>query len=104
MKTAGSLVEQSKAEGPTLPAWPEKLKALLGALIDVAAAELAARPSAPSLAEPTLEPKELAELLKIPESTVLELARRGEIPCLRIGKHVRFDRAEVAEALVRKRG
>jgi excisionase family DNA binding protein len=104
MKTAGSFVELSKEGRPALPAWPERIKALLGAFIDVAAEELAARPSTASLAEPTLQPKELAELLKIPESTVLELARRGEIPYLRIGKHVRFDRAQVAEALARKSG
>jgi excisionase family DNA binding protein len=103
MKTAGRLIQIPRDETPSLPVWAGRLKEILVALVDLAARELTSSQSGPSLAEPTLEPKELAALLKIPESTVLELARRGELPCFRLGKHVRFDRAEVAEALARRR-
>jgi excisionase family DNA binding protein len=39
-----------------------------------------------------LTPTEVAELLCLPASTVYELARSGRLPCLRIGRAVRFDR------------
>lgn len=33
---------------------------------------------------------EVGELLRIPASTVYELARRGSLPCMHIGRAVRF--------------
>jgi len=104
MKSTGSLIQLPTGKPPSASVWPEKLKAILANLVDLAAEEITGKQPGPSLTEPTLDSQELAALLKIPESTVLELARRGEIPCLRLGKHVRFDRAEVAEALARRRG
>jgi excisionase family DNA binding protein len=42
----------------------------------------------------------VAEHLGVPESYVYELARRGDIPCRRMGpRHVRFDIAAVEQAL-----
>ena len=35
----------------------------------------------------------------IPPKTVLQYARDGRLPCLRIGKHVRFLRSDVGEAI-----
>jgi excisionase family DNA binding protein len=37
-----------------------------------------------------LTAREVAELLKMPVSTIYELARRGEIPASRLGKTWRF--------------
>jgi excisionase family DNA binding protein len=39
----------------------------------------------------------------VPPKTVLQLAREGRLPCLRIGRHVRFDRAELATWLSQRR-
>lgn len=46
-----------------------------------------------------LETAAVAELLNLPVSTVYEHARRGLLPCVRIGRHVRF-RPEAIEAFV----
>ena len=43
---------------------------------------------------------EVAELLRIPVSTVYELARRGRIPGHRIGRTWRFVRREIEEWLL----
>jgi excisionase family DNA binding protein len=52
------------------------------------------------LYEPLLTPAEVGELLgRIPTKTVLQYARDGRLACVRIGKHTRFDRFEIAEFL-----
>lgn len=52
------------------------------------------------LREPLLTASEVGALLGgIPARTVLQYARDGRLPCLRIGKHVRFLRSDVAEAI-----
>lgn len=38
---------------------------------------------------------ELAEKLNVPESWVRESARSGAMPCIRLGRYVRFDLADV---------
>jgi excisionase family DNA binding protein len=43
---------------------------------------------------------EVAELLRIPLSTVYELARRGLLPAHRIGRRWRFIRHEIEEWLL----
>jgi putative molybdopterin biosynthesis protein len=43
---------------------------------------------------------EVAELLQLPRSTVYELARRGELPCARLGRAVRFVRSEIEARLL----
>jgi excisionase family DNA binding protein len=43
---------------------------------------------------------EVAELIRIPTSTVYELARRGVLPGHRVGRAWRFVRAEVEEWLL----
>ncbi len=43
---------------------------------------------------------EVAELVRIPVSTVYELARRGRIPGHRIGRTWRFVRREIEEWLL----
>ncbi len=44
---------------------------------------------------------EVAAMLALPRSTVYELARRGELPCARLGRTIRFLRDEV-EARIRQ--
>jgi len=38
---------------------------------------------------------EVAQLLGLPKSTVYELARRGELPCARLGRTMRFLREDI---------
>jgi excisionase family DNA binding protein len=42
-----------------------------------------------------LEAREVAELLKLRHSTVLDLSRRGILPAFKIGKHWRYRRADL---------
>lgn len=44
-----------------------------------------------------LSPQEVATLLQIRYKTVLELAKRGEIPHFRVGRLVRFDERTLNE-------
>jgi excisionase family DNA binding protein len=56
------------------------------------------------LDEPLLTARQVSLLLGgIPPKTVLQYAREGRLPCLRIGKHVRFVRSELDEALSAQR-
>ena len=56
--------------------------------------------SSPPLREPLLTASEVSALLGgIPPKTLLQYARDGRLPCLRIGKHVRFLRSDVGEAI-----
>ena len=43
---------------------------------------------------------EVADLLRMPQSTVYELARRGRMPAHRIGRRWRFVRREIEEWLL----
>jgi excisionase family DNA binding protein len=43
--------------------------------------------------------REVADLLRIPLSTVYELARRGELPAHRFGRTWRFLRSRIEELL-----
>ena len=42
-----------------------------------------------------LIPDEVAEMLQIARKTVVVMAREERIPCIRIGRIVRFDAAEI---------
>jgi excisionase family DNA binding protein len=42
-----------------------------------------------------LTAREIAELLNVPSTWVLEHARDGTIPHVRLGRYVRFDRGDV---------
>lgn len=50
-----------------------------------------------------LEPHEVADLLKLRRSTVLELSRRGVLPAFKIGKHWRYRRTDLEEWMIRLR-
>jgi excisionase family DNA binding protein len=58
------------------------------------------------LAEPLLGAHEVARLLAVPRSSVYEYARRRHdaLPSIRIGRHVRFHRADVVRWLANQRG
>jgi excisionase family DNA binding protein len=54
--------------------------------------------SAPArLSVPLLRPSEAAELLSVRPSWIYEAVRTNRLPCLRIGRHIRFTR-EMLEA------
>jgi excisionase family DNA binding protein len=42
---------------------------------------------------PLLTPTEAANLLAVKPSWIYEAVRSGTLPCLRIGRHIRFTRA-----------
>jgi excisionase family DNA binding protein len=57
-----------------------------------------------ALDEPLLTASELSVLLGgIPPKTVLQYAREGRLPCVRIGRHVRFVKSDVDLALEAQR-
>ena len=57
-----------------------------------------------SLADPLLTADEAATILGgVPAKTVLQLAREGRLPSVRIGRHVRFVRAELEATLSERR-
>jgi len=57
-----------------------------------------------TIREPLLTAAQVGALLGgIPTTTVLQYARDGRLPCVRLGKHVRFVRSDVDDALERLR-
>ena len=58
------------------------------------------RPGVPRhLDGPLLRPEQVAALLAVKTSWVYEAVRSGQLPCLRIGRHIRFTRAMLEEWL-----
>lgn len=55
--------------------------------------------AAPRLDEPLLRPEQAAELLAVKPTWIYEAVRSGRLPCLRIGRHIRFTRAMLEEWL-----
>jgi excisionase family DNA binding protein len=55
--------------------------------------------AAPVLAGELVTAKALAAQMSLPVSCIYEYAKAGRIPCVRAGKHVRFDAAQVRAAL-----
>jgi excisionase family DNA binding protein len=60
-------------------------------------------PSEISLSDPLLRPAEAAELLSVRPSWIYEAVRNGTLPCLRIGRHIRFTRPMLEEWLAERR-
>jgi excisionase family DNA binding protein len=57
-------------------------------------------PDPAPLDEPLLTAAQVSKLLgDIPPKTILQYAREGRLPCLRIGRHVRFMRSELDRTL-----
>jgi excisionase family DNA binding protein len=57
------------------------------------------RPRRPLTRADVMTAAEVAKLLALPKSTVYELARRGELPCARLGRTLRFVREDVEARL-----
>jgi excisionase family DNA binding protein len=53
----------------------------------------------PRLDTPLLTPAEAAQLLAVKPSWIYEAVRAGNLPCLRIGRHIRFTRTMLEEWL-----
>ena len=56
-----------------------------------------------SLADPLLRPEDIARLLSVKPSWVYEKVRAGELPCVHVGRHLRFTRAMVERWLADQR-
>ncbi|WP_084269993.1 helix-turn-helix domain-containing protein [Patulibacter minatonensis] len=54
--------------------------------------------------EDVLTAAEVGELLRLPKSTVYELARRGVLPSARLGRTLRFVRADIERCVRGSRG
>ena len=50
-----------------------------------------------------LTPDEVAAMLRIARKTVITMAREMRIPCIRIGRFVRFDHGEIQRWIDRQR-
>jgi excisionase family DNA binding protein len=48
---------------------------------------------------PLLRPDEAAQLLSVKTSWVYEAVRAGRVPCVRVGRHIRFTRGMLEEWL-----
>jgi excisionase family DNA binding protein len=46
--------------------------------------------------EALLTPEEVAAMLRVARKTVVVMARENKLPCIRIGRFVRFDRQQIA--------
>jgi excisionase family DNA binding protein len=55
------------------------------------------------LDEPLLDAEQVSALLGIPKASVYEYARDGRLPCVCIGRHRKFVRRDLAEAVSRMR-
>lgn len=51
-----------------------------------------------------LTARDVAALLCVPVSTIYELTRSGRLPCLRIGRAVRFSKEDLEAHLAAERG
>ncbi len=48
---------------------------------------------------PLLRPEQAAELLAVKTSWIYDAVRTGRLPCLRVGRHIRFTRSMLEEWL-----
>ena len=55
------------------------------------------------LDEPLLDAEDAAALLGIPRSSVYAYARCGELPHVKIGRHVKFVRSDLERTLIERR-
>lgn len=52
---------------------------------------------------PLLRPDQAAALLSVKTSWIYDAARRGKLPCIRVGRHIRFTRTMLEEWLEEQR-
>jgi excisionase family DNA binding protein len=58
----------------------------------------------PALSEPLLTPHEAAALLAVRVSRIYDAVRGGRLPCVRVGRHVRFLRSDLERWIADQRG
>ncbi len=58
----------------------------------------------PRLNEPLLTPREAAALLAVRVSWVYDAVRAVRVPCVRVGRHVRFLRSDLERWIANQRG
>lgn len=63
----------------------------------------AGEPAMMSLDTPLLRPDQVAVLLSVRRSWVYDAVRNGTLPCLRIGRHIRFTRPMLDAWLAERR-
>ncbi|MFL5846264.1 MAG: helix-turn-helix domain-containing protein [Solirubrobacteraceae bacterium] len=56
-----------------------------------------------NLSEPLLTASQAAAMLSVRTSWVYDAARSGVLPCVHIGKHIRFLRAEIERFVAEQR-
>jgi excisionase family DNA binding protein len=56
----------------------------------------------PKLSDPLLRPEQAAELLAVKPSWIYDAVRTGRLPCLRVGRHIRFTQAILEEWLAQQ--
>jgi excisionase family DNA binding protein len=56
--------------------------------------------TARSLDGPLLRPEQAAALLAVKTSWIYDAVRAGNLPCIRVGRHIRFTRAMLEEWLL----
>jgi excisionase family DNA binding protein len=52
---------------------------------------------------PLLRPEEAANLLAVKTSWIYDAVRTGRLPCIRVGRHIRFTRGILQEWLAEQR-
>jgi excisionase family DNA binding protein len=57
------------------------------------------RPPLRPLDGPLLRPEQVAALLSVKTSWVYDAVRTGKLPCIRVGRHIRFTRAMLEDWL-----
>lgn len=58
-----------------------------------------AKPSTTLAQGPLLRPDEAAHLLSVKTSWIYEAVRAGRVPCVRVGRHIRFTRVMLEDWL-----
>ena len=53
----------------------------------------------PRLNDPLLRPEQAAQLLSVKTSWIYDAVRTGRLPCLRVGRHIRFTQAMLEDWL-----
>jgi len=66
--------------------------------------ELDQSPPRPNLNEPLLTPQEAAALLAVRVSWIYDAVRGDRLPCVRVGRHVRFLRTDLERWIADQRG
>ena len=65
--------------------------------------QLNVEPRFARLEEPLLTPADAAQLLVVKTSWIYEAVRDGRLPCVRIGRHIRFLRSDLERFVDKQR-